>query len=54
MSEEIIALFELIRDGEELAIAEEKHYKLVPAEEVPEEQKRNYRTGRNAARREHS
>ena len=48
MSGEIIALFELVSDGDELAIAEEKHYKLVPAEDVSEEQKRNYSEGRNA------
>lgn len=53
MSEEVIALFELVSDGQELAIAEEKHYKLVPAEEVPEEQKRNYSSGRKAARLSH-
>jgi hypothetical protein len=46
MSEDVIALFELVSDGEELAIAEEKHYKLVPAEDVPAEQKRNYSSGR--------
>jgi hypothetical protein len=51
MSDEVIALFELTKDGDDLAIAEERHYKLVPAEEVPEEQKSNYLRSRNSARR---
>jgi hypothetical protein len=44
MTDDVIALFELVSDGEELAVTEEKHYKLVPAEDVPDEQKRNYRS----------
>jgi hypothetical protein len=46
MTGEVIALFELVSEGQELVISEEKHYKLVPAEEVPDEQKRNYQASR--------
>ena len=51
MSDEVIALFEMVEDDETLAIAEERHYKLVPAEEVPEDQKKNYLSGRSSGRR---
>ena len=43
MGDDLIALFELEIDGDEVRIATEKHYRLVPAEEVSTEDLRAYR-----------
>jgi hypothetical protein len=34
MADDIIALFELALDGDDVGILEEKHYKLVPSDEI--------------------
>lgn len=34
LSKDIIVMFELIRDGEEICIVDEKHYQLVPGENI--------------------
>lgn len=44
MDDDIIALFELTVEGDEVKVAEERHYKLVPAEYLDEKAVRNYRT----------
>jgi len=39
---ELIALFELTRSGEDIQIVEERHYKLVPADQITHEDLRGY------------
>jgi hypothetical protein len=34
MADEIIAIFELALDGEDVKVVEEKHYKLVPSDQI--------------------
>ncbi len=43
MADEVIALFEFENGDQGVAVASEKHYKLVPPEEVTEEDLRSYR-----------
>ena len=43
MADDLIALFELEDDGNEIKIVAEKHYRLVPADEVTPEDLRTYR-----------
>jgi hypothetical protein len=38
----VIALFELTLEGEDVKVVEEKHYRLVPSEEIGEEDLRSY------------
>ena len=44
MAGNIIALFELTREGEEIRIVKEKHYRLVPADQIDSEDLRRYQT----------
>jgi hypothetical protein len=34
MAEDVIAMFELALDGEDVKLIEEKHYKLVPSDQI--------------------
>jgi hypothetical protein len=34
MTEDVIAMFELALDGEDVKLVEEKHYKLVPSDQI--------------------
>ncbi len=43
LQDDVIALFELERTGEAVRITSEKHYKLVPPDEVTEADLQNYR-----------
>ncbi|MGH9326934.1 MAG: hypothetical protein ACRD2B_09675 [Terriglobia bacterium] len=43
MRDDVIALFELEQGGDAIEIASEKHYKLVPPEQVTETDLQNYR-----------
>lgn len=43
MSGEVIALFELVLEGDEIKVAEERHYRLVPAKGLDREAIRDYR-----------
>jgi hypothetical protein len=41
MSDDVIALFELTLDGKDVKLVEEKHYKLVPSDQIgPDDLKR--------------
>lgn len=42
MSNDVIAMFELVIEQEEVKVAEEKHYRLVPAHEISAEDLRRY------------
>ncbi|HLX62318.1 MAG TPA: endonuclease [Planctomycetota bacterium] len=42
MEKDLIALFELARDGDEVKIVEERHYRLVPAEAISAEDLSSY------------
>ncbi|AFY94201.1 hypothetical protein [Chamaesiphon minutus] len=42
MSEGRIAMFELLREGNEVKVVEEKHYRLVPSSDIYKEDLRNY------------
>ena len=42
ISDDLIALFELRLSGEEVRIVEEKHYKLVPGDQISEDDLRSY------------
>lgn len=42
MSDDVIALFELVLDGLEVKLVEEKHYKLVPADQIAPEDLKLY------------
>jgi len=44
MPKKIIALFELTIEGDEVKVVEERHYKLVPADELDKDAVRGYRT----------
>lgn len=44
MSDGTIAMFELMLQGDEVKIADERHYKLVPASELNNDAVRNYKT----------
>jgi hypothetical protein len=43
MTDETIALFELVLQDEEIRVADERHYRLVPAKELDAKAIRNYR-----------
>ena len=43
MDEQIIALFELTLQDDEIKIVEERHYRLVPAEKLDRDTIRDYR-----------
>lgn len=43
MSDEVIALFELTLQGDEIKIVEERHYRLVPAKDLDRGAMQNYR-----------
>jgi hypothetical protein len=43
MADDIVALFELTIDNDEVKVVEERHYKLVPAEELDKDAIRSYR-----------
>lgn len=43
MADNLIAMFELALEGDEIAVVEEKHYKMVPADEIYDEELRSYR-----------
>ena len=43
MDDDIVAMFELTVDDEEVKVVEERHYKLVPAEELDQKSIRLYR-----------
>jgi hypothetical protein len=43
MADNIIAMFELVLEKDEIAVVEEKHYKLVLGEEISGEDLRSYR-----------
>jgi hypothetical protein len=42
MADDVIALFELTLDGEDVKLVEEKHYRLVPADQIGAEDLRSY------------
>ncbi len=42
LSDDVIAMFELAMDGEEVKIVEEKHYKLVLADQISPEDLKLY------------
>jgi hypothetical protein len=42
ISEDLIALFELGLSGEEVRIVEERHYKLVPADQISSDDLKSY------------
>ena len=44
MSDDVIAMFELALDGEDVKLVEEKHYKLVPADQIGAEDLKFYAT----------
>jgi hypothetical protein len=44
MADDIIALFELVMRGDEVKIAEERHYQLVPADFIQPEDLKSYAT----------
>ncbi len=48
MEDGVIALFEFARDGDQFRICEEKHYQLVPPEDLTEDDLRAYRAQRPA------
>lgn len=43
MADNLIAMFELALEGEQVRVVEEKHYKLVPADEISSGELRSYR-----------
>jgi hypothetical protein len=43
MSDGTVAMFELVLQGDEIKVAEERHYKLVPAKELDQTAVRSYR-----------
>lgn len=43
MDNDVIALFELVLQGDEVKVVEERHYRLVPAADLNPEEIRNYR-----------
>lgn len=42
MADDVIALFELTLEGEDVKVVEEKHYRLVPSEEIGEQDLKSY------------
>jgi hypothetical protein len=42
MADDVIALFELTLEGEDVKVVEEKHYRLVPADEIGEQDLKAY------------
>ena len=42
MADDTIALFELTLDGEDVKVVEEKHYRLVPSDEIGDQDLRLY------------
>lgn len=46
MQDDLIALFELVRNGDEILVAEERHYRLVPADQISRDDLRSYDTDR--------
>jgi len=42
MADDVIALFELTLDGEDVKVVDEKHYRLVPSKEIGEQDVRMY------------
>jgi hypothetical protein len=46
MDDSIVAMFELTVEGDEIKVVEERHYKLVPAEDIDQKAIRSYRTKR--------
>ena len=42
IEDDLIALFELVRSGDDIRIAEERHYKLVPADQISGDDLRGY------------
>ena len=43
MEDRVIALFELILRDDEIRVAEERHYRLVPSEKIDKDAVRDYR-----------
>jgi hypothetical protein len=43
MTDGTIAMFELTVDGDEVKVVEERHYRLVPADEISEKDMAEYR-----------
>lgn len=44
MADNVVALFELALEGDDLKVREERHYRLVPAQQLDAESVRDYRT----------
>jgi hypothetical protein len=44
MAGDVIAMFELALDGEDVKLVEEKHYKLVPSDQIGAEDLKVYAT----------
>ena len=42
MADDVIALFELTLEGRDVKVVEERHYRLVPAEDIGEQDLRDY------------
>jgi hypothetical protein len=42
LANDLIAMFELIADGDEIKVTEEKHYKLLPADQISKEDLKGY------------
>jgi hypothetical protein len=42
MADDVIALFELTLEGQEVKVVEEKHYRLVPSDEIGEQDLKSY------------
>ena len=43
MDDQVVAMFELALDGDEVKVVEERHYRLVPAGDLDREAIRSYR-----------
>ncbi len=43
MAEDVIAMFEITLDGDEVKVVEERHYKLVPADQISAKDLKGYR-----------
>ena len=46
MADDLIALFELTIDDDEVRVVDERHYRLVPADQISPEELRTYRQRR--------
>jgi hypothetical protein len=42
MADDVIALFELTSEGDQVLILEERHYRLVPGKDIDADTKRRY------------